>query len=175
MTAPGRQQRTRLTLPGFLVILALATGAVTLAVVAIRGSTPSGQAQQVQQIAAGLHCPICKDLSVADSPAPLAQQMREEIAQKVAAGQSTDQIRAGFVAAYGDSVLMTPPRRGLGQAAYYLPLIIMAVAVLVASVLLRHWVRKPALDQPDGVAPLSGSQRRAVYRAVARLREEESG
>lgn len=182
MTAPAKLERTRwerarLLLPGFLVILALAAGAVTLAIVANRNSTPTSQAQQVQQIAAGLHCPICKDLSVADSPAPLAQQMRAQIAQKVAAGQSADAIRASFVAAYGDSVLMTPPRRGLGQAAYYLPLIVMAFAVIIAAVLLRRWVRKPVSDQPDSVtaAPLSASQRRALNKAVARLREEEPG
>lgn len=176
MTAPVGLQRARAVLPGLLVILALAAGAVTLAIVATHHSTPTGRAQQVQQIAAGLHCPICKDLSVADSPAPLAQQMRQEIAQKIDAGQSADEIRASFVAAYGDSVLMTPPRHGLGQAAYFLPLVVMAFAVLIASLVLRRWLRKPASEPRDSpVAPLSASQRRALYKAVARLREEEPG
>jgi cytochrome c-type biogenesis protein CcmH len=162
---------------GLLVILALVACAVTLTIVATRGRTaPVGEAQQVQQIAAGLHCPVCKDLSVADSPAPLAQQMRQEIAQKVHEGQSADQIRAGFVAAYGESVLMTPPKHGLAGAAYHLPLIVMAVGVLVAFLLLRRWLRKPGSDGPaDDSAPLSASQRRAVDAAIARLREEEPG
>jgi cytochrome c-type biogenesis protein CcmH len=174
MTAPARLERARAVLPGLLVILALAAGAVTLAIVATHNSTPAGRAQQIQQIAAGLHCPICKDLSVADSPAPLAQQMRQEIAEKIDAGESADEIRASFVAAYGDSVLMTPPRHGLGQAAYFLPLAVIAFAVLIAFLVLRRWLRKPASEQPDSAAaPLSASQRRALYKAVARLREEE--
>lgn len=162
---------------GLLVILALVACAVTLAIVATRGQTaPVSDAQQVQQIAAGLHCPVCKDLSVADSPAPLAQQMRQEIAQKLRAGESADQIRADYVAAYGDSVLMTPPKHGLAGAAYHLPLIVMAIGLVVAFVLLRRWLRKPKADTAaDDSAPLSASQRRAVDVAVARLREEEPG
>jgi cytochrome c-type biogenesis protein CcmH len=173
----ARLGRLRAASPALLVILALVSCAVTLVIVATRGRTaPVDEAQQVQQIAAGLHCPVCKDLSVADSPAPLAQQMRQEIAQKVHAGESADQIRAGFVAAYGESVLMTPPRHGLAGTAYHLPLIIVAFGVLLAVLSLRRWVRKPAPEPlPGDAAPLSASQRRALDVAIARLREEESG
>jgi cytochrome c-type biogenesis protein CcmH len=157
-------------------MIALAAGIATLAVVAMRGHPPASRAQQVQQIAGGLHCPICKDLSVADSPAPLAQQMREEIAQKLSAGESADQIRASFVAAYGDSVLMAPPRNGVAGAAYYLPLIVLASGLIAALTLLRRWLRMPQPDPPEADSPpLSESQRRALARAVARLREEEPG
>ena len=130
----------------------------------------------MQQIASELHCPICKDLSVADSPAPLAQQMRQEIAQKVRAGESAAQIRAGFVAAYGDSVLMSPPRQGVAGAVYYLPLLVLVAGLIIAFTLLRRWLRTSKEDPPGaGPAQLSATQRRAVARAVARLREEEPG
>jgi cytochrome c-type biogenesis protein CcmH len=177
MKVPAKLARLRAASSGLLVILALVSCAVTLAVVATRGQrAPVGEAQQVQQIAAGLHCPVCKDLSVADSPAPLAQQMRQEIAQKVHAGQSADEIRAGFVAAYGESVLMTPPKHGLAGAAYQLPLVVMTIGLLVSVMLLRRWLRKPLSDPPaDGSSALSASQRRALDVAVARLREEEPG
>jgi cytochrome c-type biogenesis protein CcmH len=177
MKVPAKLGRLRAASSGLLVILALASCAVTLTIVATRGPTaPVGEAQQVQQIAAGLHCPVCKDLSVADSPAPLAQQMRQEIAQKLHAGESADQIRAGFVAAYGESVLMTPPKHGLAGAAYHLPLIVMAFGLLVSFMVLRRWLRKPQSDPLAGdSSPLSGSQRRALDVAIARLREEEPG
>src|SRR5262244_4193805 len=127
-----RLRRTPAFLPALMVIGALAAGIATVTVLAASGHPPASQAQQVQQIAAGLHCPICKDLSVADSPAPLAQQMRQEIAQKLRAGESADQIRAGFVAAYGDSVLMSPPRHGVAGAVYYLPVLILAAGLITA-------------------------------------------
>jgi len=176
MTATATPGRVRTRLSVILVLLAVLAATVTLAIVAARGqgAKPS-RAQQVQQIAAGLHCPICKDLSVADSPAPLAQQMREQIAQELAAGESADQIRAGFVAAYGDSVLMSPPHHGLSAAVYALPAFVIVAGLVGAVTLVRRWVRAPspaATDDDDGT-PLSSSDRRAVHKAVALLREEE--
>jgi cytochrome c-type biogenesis protein CcmH len=176
MNTAGALHRARAGLPGLLVLLALAAGLAAMVIVAVGGHPPASQAQRVQQIAAGLHCPICKDLSVADSPAPLAQQMRQEIAQKLRAGESADQIRAGFVAAYGESVLMSPPRQGLAGAVYFLPLLVLATGLIIAFTLLRHWLRAPQPDPPGaGLPQLSAAQRRAVARAVARLREEEPG
>jgi cytochrome c-type biogenesis protein CcmH len=176
VTTARTLHRARTGLPGLLVLLALVAGLVSMISVAVSGHPPASQAQQVQQIAAGLHCPICKDLSVADSPAPLAQQMRQEIAQKLRAGESADQIRAGFVAAYGETVLMSPPRRGLAGAVYYLPLIVLAAGLITAFTLLHRWLRAPRPEPPGAGSPkLSAAQRRAVARAVARLREEEPG
>ena len=176
MNAAGTLRRARAGLPGLLVPIALAAALATLVVVAVSGHPPASQAQQVQQIAAGLHCPICKDLSVADSPAPLAQQMRQEITQELRAGESADQIRAGFVAAYGDTVLMSPPRQGVAAVAYYLPLLVLAAGLIAAFTALRRWLRAPQPDPPGAGSPqLPESQRRAVAKAVARLREEEPG
>ena len=176
MNAAGTLRRARAGLPGLLVLVALVAGLVSMISVAVTGRPPASQAHQVQQIAAGLHCPICKDLSVADSPAPLAQQMRQEIALKLRAGESADQIRRGFVAAYGESVLMSPPRQGVAGAVYYLPVLVLAVGLIIAFTLLRRWLRAPQPDPPVAGSPqLSATQRRAVARAVARLREEEPG
>lgn len=174
MKAVGILKLARASGPGLLVLIALAAAIATLAVVAVRGHPPVGRAKQVQQIAAGLHCPICKDLSVADSPAPLAQQMRQEIGQKLSAGESADQIRAEFVAAYGDSVLMSPPRQGLAGAAYYLPFLVLAGGMIAAVTLLRRWLRTSRSDPPDADSSrLSEAQLRALAKAVARLRAEE--
>lgn len=162
---------------GLVVVIAAIAAAATLGLIAVRGhNQPESRAQQVQQIASGLHCPICKDLSVADSPAPLAQQMRQQIDQQLAAGRSPDQIRAGFVAAYGDSVLMSPPRHGLGSTAYYLPLAVVLGGALVVLLLLRRWRQPSTVEgpEPDDRAPLTSAQRQALRRAVERLREEEA-
>ena len=103
--------------------------------------------------------------------------MRQQIAQKLRAGESPDQIRAGFVAAYGDSVLMSPPRRGLAGTAYFLPALVLLAGLIAAGALLRRWLRTPRADPAaaDSGPPLSAAQRRAVARAVTRLREEEPG
>jgi cytochrome c-type biogenesis protein CcmH len=175
VTAAAVPGRVRARLPVALVLLAVLAGTVALAVVAVRDHDAKlSRTQQVQQIAAGLHCPICKDLSVADSPAPLARQMREQIAEKLAAGESAEQIRADFVAAYGDSVLMSPPHHGLSAAVYALPAIVVTAGLVVTVLLVRRWVRRPeAAPAPGDDVPLTASDRRAVQKAVARLREEE--
>jgi cytochrome c-type biogenesis protein CcmH len=177
MTDTAIHRRVRARLSVTLILLAVLAAAITLAIVAVRGhGAKLTEAQRVQQIAAGLHCPICKDLSVADSPAPLAQQMREQIAQKVRAGESADQVRADFVAAYGDSVLMSPPNRGLSAAVYVLPTIVIAFGLVIAVMLVRRWVRRPEAEPAeDDAVPMTAADRRAVQKAVARLREEEAG
>jgi Uncharacterized protein involved in biosynthesis of c-type cytochromes len=175
VTSQAPPARRSMSVNALLVSLAIAVAALTLSAVALAGQPPARTAAaQAHQIASGLRCPVCKDLSAADSPAPLAGQMRQQIADQVAQGRSPEQIRSHFIAAYGDSVLMTPPRRGLAGTAYHLPLIVMAVGLLISFMLLRRWLRKPESDLPaDDSSPLSASQRRALDRAVARLREEE--
>jgi cytochrome c-type biogenesis protein CcmH len=162
-------------LPGVVVLLALVAAAATLTVVGVRGEPAAGtRADQVQQIASDLRCPVCQDLSAADSPAPLAGQMRHQVAEQLAAGRSPDEIRQGFIAAYGDSVLMSPPRNGLGQAAYLLPLLLVGMGLVVVAVQLWRWRRAPG--PADGAQPevvLSSTDRRLVERALMRLREEE--
>jgi cytochrome c-type biogenesis protein CcmH/NrfF len=102
--------------------------------------------------------------------------MRQEIVQKLRAGENADQIRAGFVAAYGDSVLMSPPRTGLPGTVYYVPLLVLGAGLIAAAAVLRRWLRSPQPDPPAVSSPkLSDTQRRAIATAVARLREEEPG
>ena len=180
MRPPNVPHGTR-RLSGLVVLLALVAAAVTLTAVGVRGEPTAGTpAEQVQQIASGLRCPVCQDLSAADSPAPLAGQMRDQIAAQLVSGRSPDQIRQGFIDAYGDSVLMSPPHTGLGQTAYLLPLLLLGAGVVVVALQLRRWLRVPGPDdgaQPDvdpsGSDLSDGSDRRLVERALMRLQDEE--
>ena len=184
---PPTAPHAAIRLPALIVLLALLAAGVTLTVVGVRGEPTAGtRAEQVQRIASDLRCPVCQDLSAADSPAPLAGQMRHQIAEQLASGRSADQIRQGFIAAYGDSVLMSPPRTGLGRTAYLLPLLVVGLVLVVAAVQLRRWRRVPVpgdgvqaggalagSDVSDGSDGLDRSDRRTVERALMRLREEE--
>jgi cytochrome c-type biogenesis protein CcmH len=128
---------------GLLLTLAvlLALGAVVLAG-AGPGSGRPGLAQQTQSIAAGLRCPVCTDLSAADSPAPLARQMRRQIHQELAAGVAPAVIRQRFVDAYGPSVLLTPPDQGWGRLVRLMPALVVGSAGLAGALVLRRSLRR---------------------------------
>jgi cytochrome c-type biogenesis protein CcmH len=158
----------------------LLLGLVTVAAVALvvlRGpARPHSTADRVHAIAGTLRCPVCRDLSVADSPAPLAQQMRDTIAKDLAAGRTPDQIRAEFVASYGESVLLSPPRKGIGLVAWVAPALLLAAGLAVALVIVRRWrASAPSAHGAGAGGPpaLRASDRKLLERAMARLDEEE--
>ena len=121
------------------VLLALGAAVVTMAG---PGSARPDLAQQTQAIAAGLRCPVCTDLSAADSPAPLARQMRRQIRQELAAGLSPTAIRQRFVDAYGPSVLLTPPDQGWGRLVRLMPVVVAGSAGLAGALVLRRSLRR---------------------------------
>ena len=129
------------------LVLAVALVAMTVLVVVATGRTASPDlAQQAHDIASGLRCPVCQNLSAADSPAPMAAQMRRQISDDLRRGRSPEQIRSTFVGAYGSSVLMEPPRRGLGWLAYGLPVLVVLGAGATGVLLLRRLLRRPVHD-----------------------------
>lgn len=77
--------------------------------------------RQVHQIASKLRCPVCANLSVADSPSEFATQMRELIKEKVAQGESQEQILGYFASRYGEWILLEPKKGGLNLLLWLLP------------------------------------------------------
>jgi cytochrome c-type biogenesis protein CcmH len=146
---------------GALLVAALLVALTALVVVALAArSAPVSPQQQAHEIASGLHCPVCKDLSAADSPAPLAGQMREQIRQQLAAGRTPAEIRSGFVAAYGPTVLMSPPDEGLGRAVHLAPLVVLVTGLTLGGALLRRALRRRA--QVEDVEPSRDALRRQI-------------
>lgn len=97
---------------------------------------------RVQAVAATIRCPQCRSQSAADSDAPTAQAVRVEIAERVDAGESDDEIRAYFASRYGDQILLTPPAEGVGSLVWVLPVVatVLAGAGLAwAFVRWRRW------------------------------------
>ncbi|MCU1363522.1 MAG: cytochrome biosis protein [Acidimicrobiaceae bacterium] len=94
---------------------------------------PSGssQAARIAHLETLVRCPSCDDLSVAVSNATSAVAVRHDITTKVHEGKSDDQILTSLEAAYGASILLSPPTSGLGVLLWIVPLI--GVLLLVAS------------------------------------------
>lgn len=165
----------RLSGPGAMVVAAvlIALGSLTATALMARGA-PVSSAEQAHDIAAALHCPVCKDLSAADSPAPLARQMRKQIREQLDSGASPEEIRQGFVAAYGPSVLMSPPNHGWGRAVHLAPVVLVGAAILLGGMTVRRGLRsEAAADRVHRPAALTLEARDRVEQALARLRQEE--
>jgi cytochrome c-type biogenesis protein CcmH len=96
---------------------------------------------RVYAIARGLMCPTCAGQTVAESNSPLAQQMREEIRIRLQRGEGPEQIRGFFVSQFGESVLATPPRRGIAWVLWVAPVAALALGALIILVFVRRAVR----------------------------------
>lgn len=99
----------------------------------------SGPEARAQSIAQQVRCPTCAGLSVGESDSPLARSAREEIAQRVDAGQSDQQIKDFFVSVYGAEALTAPPSRGFGGLVWLIPILVVGVVVVLAVASLKRW------------------------------------
>ena len=156
----------------------LLLAAAAFAAVALRGpSAPRSMNDRVRSVASTLRCPVCQNLSVADSPSRLAQQMRATIAEELAAGRTPQQIRSEFTASYGEWILLAPPKRGIDLIAWLGPLLLVLVALGAGLAAVRRWTagrvpyeRGPVGD--GGVMTISASDRRLLDRALQDSVEE---
>lgn len=115
-----------------VVALAVVLGLVAAAgtVVALTGREPPTATERVRAVASSLRCPTCLGEHIADSTSPVAESMRLVVAEQLDAGRSPDQVRAWFADAYGDEVLLEPPRRGAAWALWVVPLAVIGVAAV---------------------------------------------
>lgn len=101
-----------------LLLLGLAaTSVVAAQEPAVREVT----ADEVNQIAEGLYCPVCPNTPLDVCETQACEDWRALIRDKLAAGESEAAIREYFVAQYGARVLAAPPRRGLTFLVWLIP------------------------------------------------------
>ena len=99
-------------------------------------------ADEVNKIASELWCPLCSGVRLDACELKACEQMREEIAIKLEAGEDLTSIKQYFLERYGEQVLGAPQRKGWGWLAWLVP----PIVVLSAGVLL--FVRGRSLIQP---------------------------
>ncbi|HEX3219948.1 MAG TPA: cytochrome c-type biogenesis protein CcmH [Candidatus Limnocylindria bacterium] len=128
--------------------LALAVAAVIVLVLLVQPAPPVTQEQQAAALAAELRCPDCESLSVAESRTAAATAIRAEISELLAAGRSPGDIRAAFVARYGEWILLQPTSPWI----WLLPIVALLAGVALFGWWLlgrerpRRWPGTPALD-----------------------------
>ncbi len=112
-----------------------------LAVAAPAGKQLSGPQldARTDEIGALLRCPVCQGLSVADSPATMARNMKAEVREKLAAGYDQEQILEDFERSYGEFVRLKPSMQGMNWVVWLGPVGgLLAGGAMIARALKRR-------------------------------------
>jgi cytochrome c-type biogenesis protein CcmH len=102
------------------------------------------------ELTAELRCTVCQNQNLADSDAPLAQDLRHEIHEMILAGRSDDEIKTFLVERYGDFVLYLPPVQGNTLALWAVPLVLLLGGAVAVFFVVRNRNRKLAQQRQAG-------------------------
>jgi len=92
--------------------------------------------RRTAEISKLLRCPVCQGLAVADSPAIMALNMREQVRELLSRGYSEEQVLSYFEQSYGQFVLLKPKFQGVNALVWLLPVaaLILGAAIVLVKV-----------------------------------------
>ena len=117
---------------------------------------------RARALSAEVRCMVCQNQSIDDSDAPLAADLRVLLRERIMAGDSDAEVLDFLVARYGEFILLKPRFAWHTVALWGAPLIVFAIAVLVAAYGYRR--RNFATAEP---APLDATEQEALRRLVS--------
>ena len=114
-------------------------------------------------ITSELRCLVCQNQTLADSTAPLAEDLRREVRELAQQGKSDAEIKQYLVARYGDFVLYKPPVKPTTWILWFGPFAFLLGGGLIWFVVLRRRRRGGGddLGQPAAGPTGSGQEERA--------------
>jgi cytochrome c-type biogenesis protein CcmH len=101
--------------------------------------------RRAANLAHELRCLVCQNQTIADSNAPLAVDLRNQIREQMSAGKSDQDILDWMVQRYGDFVLYRPPVKATTIALWVGPFLFM---ILGLAFLIR-FVRRRRVPDPQ--------------------------
>jgi cytochrome c-type biogenesis protein CcmH len=125
-------------------LLALALTALLALSSPVSAATPRADFNDIED---EVMCDTCNvPLFIAESPR--ADQLRREIRQLIARGQTKDEVKATLKTRYGAAILALPDDQGFSLAAYLVPILVGLGLLALLLALLPRWrrrAREPAL------------------------------
>lgn len=110
---------------------------------------PAQQARY-EKLARELRCLQCRSETIADSNASLAEDLRRQLRELIAAGRSDDEIMTYMTDRYGDYVRYKPPVKGNTWLLWLAPGLLLVIAGAAAAVVILRKSRLPDDDLPEG-------------------------
>lgn len=106
--------------------------------------------ERYNELTLELRCLVCQNQNLADSDAPLAQDLRKEIYDMMVAGQDNEQIKTFLVDRYGDFVLYRPTVGGNTLLLWLMPGILLGVGAIAVFFTVRNRNRRLAAERQQG-------------------------
>lgn len=125
---------------GLALLLAAASA---FAVIETYDFSDPGLELRYRQLSTELRCPKCQNQNIADSNAPIAQDLRKLVYQQLEAGASDEQIIADLVSRYGEFVRYRPRFGGVTAMLWLAPVLLLALGIAVVVLTLRGRHRRP--------------------------------
>jgi cytochrome c-type biogenesis protein CcmH len=147
--------------------------AMLVSIAAARDFSPEVE-NEASEVFHSLMSPYCPGKLIADCPSSKAGELREGIRERIAAGESGDDIREELLATYGEAVRAAPRARGFDLLAWLLP----PLVVLLGAVFAVLWLRRRRGESGDGAAvasPPAAIDERTRERLDEELRRVGSG
>lgn len=139
-----------------LLIVALILAAVPVPVFAVAVDEAvledAAQEDRARALMKGLRCLVCQNQSIDESDADLARDLRILVRERIAQGESDDQVTTYLVARYGDWILLQPPVKPQTMILWVGPPVMVLIGLIVVLVARR---RRSALVE---AAPLSAEE-----------------
>ena len=139
-----------------LLLLTLA-GSSPLFATEIREFADPDKAARYDRLIGELRCLVCQNQSLADSDADLAQDLRNEVSEMIAAGQSDAEAIRFLTDRYGDFVLYRPPIKPTTFLLWGGPLLIL----LFGGVMAWRYARQ---RKPQPLSPISEADQDTLER-----------
>jgi cytochrome c-type biogenesis protein CcmH len=114
-------------------IVALLAPLTAMAADAVPTEMDPVKAARAVKLAEQLRCLVCQNQSIAESNAELANDLRGQIREQIAAGKSDDEIRTYMVQRYGDFVLYQPPLKTTTVLLWAGPALLLVAGVFVLA------------------------------------------
>ena len=119
--------------------------------------------QRMKHLTKELRCLVCQNETLADSQAPLAEDLRREIREQIKAGKSDQEILAYATQRYGDFVLYNPPVKTTTYLLWFGPFVLLVGGT---ALLYRYVKRRRELIQ---VQPLTVEERQRAEKLLKEM------
>lgn len=110
-----------------------------------------------QEVAGELMSPACPGRTLINCTSAHADQWRELVRQKLAEGETKEQIIQHFVDISGEAILASPPKRGFTLTVWLLPLFFIINGAGLIIVLTLRWAHKQAANGHSAIVDVTSS------------------